>query len=277
MSRASARSPILLIPRLSVLGLALLWVAAAAAEKPFILVASTTSTEQSGLFAHIIPAFTAATGIEVRVVAVGTGQAFAMARSGDADILLAHDPEGEQRFVAEGHGLERRQVMYNDFILLGPSGDPAGITGAAGAVEAMQRIARARVPFASRGDNSGTHRAEQRLWAAAGIEPSGRWYRSLGSGMGPTLNTAAGMDAYVLADRGSWMNFHNRQNLVILFEGDPVLFNPYASVLINPQRHPHIRHELALQWHEWLLSEDGQAAIASFEIDGEPLFFPNMD
>lgn len=247
----------------------------APASLPFIVVASTTSTEQSGLFAHVVPLFTAATGIEVRVVAVGTGQAFAIARAGDADVLFTHDTEGEELLVAQGFGLERRDVMFNDFIILGPSEDPAGIAGAHTAVEALQRIARSRAVFTSRGDDSGTHRAEQRLWAAAGVEPAGRWYRSLGSGMGPTLNTAAGMDAYVLADRGTWANFRNRQNLVVLFEGDPALFNAYASVLINPERHPHIRHELALQWHQWLLSEDGQAAIAGFEINGERVFFPN--
>ena len=259
------------------LGVALLIALPAAANPPFIVVASTTSTEQSGLFGHLLPIFTAGTGIEVRVVAVGTGQAFAMVRAGDADALLAHDTEGEELLVAQGYGLERRDVMFNDFILLGPAEDPAGIRGASSAVEALQRIAGSQAPFASRGDDSGTHRAEQRLWAAVGIEPAGGWYRSLGSGMGPTLNTAAGMDAYVLADRGTWANFRNRQNLVVLFEGDPALFNPYASVLLNPERHPHIRHQLALQWHQWLLSEAGQAAIAGFEINGEQVFFPNAD
>ncbi|MGY6554243.1 MAG: substrate-binding domain-containing protein [Wenzhouxiangella sp.] len=262
---------------LVVLGSGLFIALPAAANAPFIVVASTTSTEQSGLFARIVPIFTAATGIEVRVVAVGTGQAFAIARAGDADVLFAHDTAGEELLVAEGFGLERRDVMFNDFIILGPSEDPAGIAIARTAVEALQRIARVEAPFASRGDDSGTHRAEQRLWTAAGIESVGRWYRSLGSGMGPTLNTAAGMDAYVLADRGTWANFRNRQNLVVLFEGDPALFNPYASVLLNPQRHPHIRQELALQWHHWLLSEAGQAAIAGFAINGEPVFFPLAD
>lgn len=257
--------------------LGLSWGPVAAAEPPFILVASTTSTEQSGLFGHVIPRFTESTGIGVRIVAVGTGQAFAIARAGDADILLVHDRAGEEQFIAQGYGIERRDVMFNDFVFVGPHHDPAGIANAASAVEAVQRIAAAEAPFASRGDDSGTHRAEQRLWQGAGIEPAGRWYRALGSGMGPTLNTAAGMDAYVLADRATWLNFHNRQNLVILFSGDPVLFNPYASVLINPERHPHIRADLARQWHEWLVSPEGQAAIASFEINGEPAFFPNAD
>ncbi len=255
----------------------LLAVATAPADPPFIVVASTTSTEQSGLFGHIAPRFTEATGVRVRVVAVGTGQAFAIARAGDADILLVHDPDGEAEFVAAGFGVERSPVMFNDFVILGPANDPAGIAGAQSAVEALQRIAAAQVPFASRGDDSGTHRAEQRLWAAADIDPAGRWYRELGSGMGPTMNTAAGMDAYVVADRATWLNFHNRQNLVILFQGDEVLFNRYGSVLINPERHPHLKHDLAIQWHEWLVSAPGQAAIASYEINGEPLFFPNAD
>lgn len=251
--------------------------ALAMANNPFITVASTTSTEQSGLFGHITPRFTEATGIDVRVVAVGTGQAFAIARAGDADILFVHDTVGEEQFVAQGYGVERRDVMFNDFVIIGPSDDPAGIADAASAVEAMQRIAAIEAPFASRGDDSGTHRAELRLWQDAGISPAGRWYRELGSGMGPTLNTAAGMDAYVVADRGTWLNFRNRQNLTILFEGDEVLFNPYGSVLINPERHPHLKHDLAIQWHEWLVSEEGQAAIASYEINGEPLFFPNAN
>jgi len=255
----------------------LLAVATAPANPPFIVVASTTSTEQSGLFAHIAPLFTEATGIRVRVVAVGTGQAFAIARAGDADILLVHDPGGEARFIAAGFGVERSSVMFNEFVILGPAQDPAGVADAQSAVDALQRIAAAQVPFASRGDDSGTHRAEQRLWAATGIEPAGRWYRELGSGMGPTLNTAAGMDAYVIADRATWLSFRNRQNLTPLFEGDEALLNPYASLLINPERHPHLRHDLARQWHEWLLSSDGQAAIASFKINGEPAFFPYAD
>lgn len=251
--------------------------ALASASNPFITVASTTSTEQSGLFGHIIPEFTAATGIDVRVVAVGTGQAFAIARAGDADILFVHDTVGEREFVAQGYGVERRDVMFNDFVIIGPKADPAGIADAASAVEAMQSIAAVEAAFASRGDDSGTHRAELRLWEEAGISPAGRWYRELGSGMGPTLNTAAGMDAYVVADRGTWLNFRNRQNLAILFEGDDILFNPYGSVLINPERHPHLKHDLAIQWHEWLVSAEGQAAIASHEINGEPLFFPNAE
>ena len=250
---------------------------AMASNPSFITVASTTSTEQSGLFRHIVPTFTEATGIEVRVVAVGTGQAFAIARAGDADILFVHDTVGEQRFVAQDYGVERRDVMFNDLVIIGPFADPAGIAAASSAVEAMQRIAAAEVPFASRGDDSGTHRAELRLWQDAGIAPTGRWYRELGSGMGPTLNTAAGMDAYVVSDRATWLTFANRQNLTLLFEGDEVLFNQYSSVLLNPQRHPHLKQDLARKWHEWLVSEQGQDAIASYEINGQALFFPNAD
>ena len=247
------------------------------AEDRHITVASTTSIEQSGLFGHIIPQFREATGINVRVVAVGTGQAFAIARAGDADILFVHDTAGEEEFVAEGYGKERRKVMYNDFVIIGPSGDPAGIAGAESAVDAMTCIAEAEAVFVSRGDDSGTHRAELRLWDDAGIAPDRGWYRELGSGMGPTLNTAAGMDAYVVADRASWLSFDNRQDLTLLFEGDDVLFNPYASVRINPERHPHVKHDLAAKWHDWLVSEEGQGAIAEFTIDGEQVFFPSAD
>ncbi len=240
-----------------------------------ITLASTTSTENSGLFDAIIPRFTEATGIEVRVVAVGTGQAFEIARRGDADSLLVHDTAGEERFVAEGYGTERADVMYNDFVIVGPGGDPAGIAEAESANEAFAAIAEAEVPFASRGDDSGTNRAERRLWEAAGVEPGGEWYRELGSGMGPTLNTAAGMDAYVMADRATWVAFDNRQDLELLFEGDEALFNQYGSVLIDPERHPHLEHDLAEQWHEWLLSAAGQQAIGDFEVKGQQLFFPN--
>ncbi|CAM3314506.1 substrate-binding domain-containing protein [Halomonas lysinitropha] len=244
-------------------------------EAPYIILASTTSTEASGLFDAIIPPFTEKTGIEVRVVAVGTGQAFEIARRGDADSLLVHDTAGEKRFVEEGYGSERADVMANDFVLIGPGEDPAGISEADTVEQAFTRIAEAAAPFASRGDDSGTNRAERRLWQAAGVEPGGEWYRELGSGMGPTLNTAAGMNAYVMADRATWVAFDNRQDLELLFEGDEALFNPYGSVLIAPERHPHLKHDLAEQWHEWLLSEQGQAAIADFEVKGQPLFFPS--
>jgi tungstate transport system substrate-binding protein len=245
------------------------------ASDRFIVLASTTSTENSGLFSHLIPIFTAATGIHVRVVAVGTGQAFALARNGDADSLLVHDTAGEEKMVADGFAVERRDVMYNDFVIIGPASDPAGIRAATSAADAFQRIAKSEAAFASRGDDSGTHRAELRIWSLAGIEPRGAWYRELGSGMGAALNTAAGMGAYVLADRGTWISFANRQDLELLYAGDPALFNQYGSLRISPERHPHLKHDLAGQWHEWLLSEAGQAAIAGFQVNGEPLFFPN--
>lgn len=243
--------------------------------EPYITLASTTSTENSGLFDAIIPQFTDETGIEVRVVAVGTGQAFEIARRGDADSLLVHDTLGEERFVEEGYGTERADVMYNDFVLIGPGGDPAGIGEAESVAEALSLIAEAEAPFASRGDDSGTNRAELRLWDSAGVAPGGEWYRELGSGMGPTLNTAAGMDAYVMSDRATWVAFDNPQDLELLFEGDEALFNQYGSLRISEERHPHLKHDLAEQWHRWLLSEEGQQAIAEFEVQGEQLFFPN--
>lgn len=243
----------------------------------YITLASTTSTENSGLFDAIIPQFTDKTGIEVRVVAVGTGQAFEIARRGDADSLLVHDTAGEEKFVEEGYGTERANVMYNDFVLIGPGGDPAGIADAETVAEAMQLIAESGAPFASRGDDSGTNRAELRLWDAADVEAEGDWYRELGSGMGPTLNTAAGMDAYVMSDRATWVAFDNPQNLELLFEGDDALFNQYGSILIDAERHPHLKHDQAEQWHEWLLSDAGQQAIGEFEVKGQQLFFPNAE
>ncbi len=263
---------------LTAIGLMGLSLAAQAQEgERYITLASTTSTEASGLFYAIIPRFTEKTGISVRVVAVGTGQAFEIARRGDADSLLVHDTDGEETFVAEGYGTERADVMYNDFVLIGPDGDPAGIADAESVAEAMRLIAEAEAPFASRGDDSGTHRAEQRLWEAAGVEPGGAWYRELGSGMGPTLNTAAGMDAYVMSDRATWVAFENPQDLTLLFAGDEALFNQYGSLLLDPERHPHLKHDLANQWHQWLLSEEGQQAIAAFTVNGEQLFFPNAN
>jgi tungstate transport system substrate-binding protein len=262
---------------LACLGLLFTLVAPLQAEDRFIVVASTTSTENSGLFGHILPLFRAATGIEVRVVAVGTGQAFAIARNGDADGLLVHDTVGEEKMVSDGFAVERRNIMYNDYVVVGPADDPAGIRDATTAADAFSRIAGRQSAFASRGDDSGTHRAERRIWEQAGSSPRGSWYRELGSGMGATLNTAAAMHAYVLADRGTWISFRNRQDLEVLFEGDPALFNQYGSVLIDPARHPHLKHDLAAQWHAWLLSAEGQSAIASFQVNGEPLFFPNAD
>jgi tungstate transport system substrate-binding protein len=257
--------------------LALLGGGSARAQEKYITLASTTSTEQSGLFGHLLQLFQAETGIAVRVVAVGTGQALRLGEKGDADALLVHDRAGEDKFAADGFGLDRRDVMYNDFVLVGPVADPAGAKGQAGVKAALQRIAAAKAPFASRGDDSGTHRLELRLWKETGIDvkaASGQWYRETGSGMGPTLNTAAGLDAYALTDRGTWANFANRRGLAVLVEGDPVLFNPYGSIRVNPARHPHVKADLAQAWHEWLTGPKGQAAIAAFRIKGEPVFFP---
>lgn len=248
----------------------------ATAQQRFITVASTTSTEQSGLFGHILPLFRQQSGIEVRVVAVGTGQALAIGAKGDADAVLVHDRKGEDAFVAAGHGVDRRDVMYNDFVVVGPSADPAGIKGLRDATAAFRKVAMAKAPFASRGDDSGTHRTELRLWQAAGVDvkaAQGSWYRELGTGMGPTLNTAAGLGAYVLTDRATWANFSNRQGLAILAEGDAALANPYGSILVNPAKGPHVKAADAKVWHEWLTSAAGRAAIASFRINGEQLFF----
>lgn len=246
-------------------------------QERFIVVASTTSTEATGLFGHLIPRFRDATGIDVRVVAVGTGQAFAIARAGDADGLLVHDTAGEEKMVRDGFALERRDLMYNDFVLIGPRGDPAGVSEADTVAEAFHRIGRAEAAFVSRGDDSGTHRAELRIWRQSGVDPQGGWYRELGAGMGATLNTAAAMNAYVLADRGTWIAFGNRGDLEIIFEGDAALFNQYGTLLLDPERHPHLKHDLAARWHAWLLSGAGQAAIAAFKRDGQPLFFPNAE
>ncbi|WP_417565017.1 substrate-binding domain-containing protein [Marinobacter sp.] len=256
-------------------GVTSLGLALKASADNHITLASTTSTENSGLFDFILPKFEGATGIEVRVVAVGTGQAFEIARRGDADSLLVHDTAGEQHFVENGFASERADVMYNDFVLIGPAEDPANISEAQSAAEAFAAIAHAEAPFASRGDDSGTNRAELRLWQNAGVEPDGDWYRELGSGMGPTLNTAAAMDAYVMSDRATWVAFGNRQNLKLLFEGDNVLFNQYGSLLLSKEKHPHLKHDMAEQWHNWLLSKEGQQAIADFKVDGQQLFFPN--
>jgi tungstate transport system substrate-binding protein len=248
------------------------------AERPFITVASTTSTEQSGLFGHLLPAFTAKTGIEVRVVAVGTGQALKIGERGDADVVFVHDTPSELAFVAAGYGIDRRQVMYNDFVLVGPKSDPAKVAGDRDIVAALSKIAAAQAPFVSRGDDSGTDKAEKRLWQEAGIDikaASGRWYKDTGSGMGPTLNTAAAMDAYTLSDRGTWLSFQNRRNLAITVEGDKRLFNQYGVILVNPARHPTVKEALGRRFIDWLVSPDGQQTIASYKINGAQLFFPN--
>ena len=255
--------------------LALLAVPAAA--RPVIL-QSTTSTDNSGLLDHLLPLFAADTGIAVRVVSSGTGQAIRNAARGDGDVLLTHSRPDEERFVAEGHGLARHDVMYNDFVLVGPAADPAGVRGAATAAEALGRVMAARAPFASRGDSSGTHRAEMRLWAAAGLDPlpaSGTWYREMGQGMGATLNAAVAMGAYALTDRATWTAFGNTGDHAVLLEGDPALFNQYGVIAVDPARHPNVAAREAAALVDWLLSERGQAAIAAFRIDGVPVFFPN--
>jgi tungstate transport system substrate-binding protein len=253
-------------------GLAILTALPAAAQE-FITVASTTSTEQSGLFGHFLPMFEDETGIEVRVVAQGTGQALETGRRGDADVVFVHARELEEQFVADAYGVERFDVMYNDFVFVGPGDDPAGIADAASAADAMAAIAEAEAPFASRGDDSGTYVAERKLWSTAGIQPAGGWYRETGSGMGPTLNTASQMNAYALTDRGTWLSFENRGELEILFEGDEVLFNPYGVILVNPDRHGHVKAEQGQAFIDWLISEAGQEAIASYTLGGEQLFF----
>jgi tungstate transport system substrate-binding protein len=248
------------------------------AQEKSIVVASTTSTEQSGLFGHILPLFTRKTGIAVKVVALGTGQALDVGRRGDADVVFVHDRAAEERFVAEGHGVDRRDVMYNDFVLIGPKSDPANVGGGKDITAALKKIAAAKAPFVSRGDKSGTHAAELRYFKAAGVDPTegkGGWYRETGSGMGPALNTAASMNAYILADRGTWLSFKNRANLGIVVEGDRKLFNPYGVILVNPARHPHVKKAEGLAFIDWITSPEGQAAIASYRIGGEQLFFPD--
>ncbi|MFB3135132.1 MAG: substrate-binding domain-containing protein [Rhodospirillales bacterium] len=250
---------------------------AGAAER-FITVASTTSTKNSGLFDHIVPLFEKKTGIQVRVVAVGTGQAIRLARNGDTDVLFVHHRPSEEKFVADGFGVQRFGVMYNDFVIAGPKDDPARIAGMRDAAKALKKIAGARAPFVSRGDDSGTHKKELALWRAAGVDTaraSGTWYRETGSGMGATLNTASAMQGYALADRGTWLSFKNRAGLRVLVEGDTRLFNPYGVILVNPKRHPHVKADLGREFIAWLISPEGQAAIGAFRVNGQVLFKPN--
>lgn len=253
---------------------------AQAQDDGFIIVQSTTSTEASGLFGHLLPQFEEATGIDVRVVAVGTGQALEIARRGDADVLLVHHKPSELELVRNGYGVERHPVMYNDFIIVGPADDPAGIAGMDDAPAALAAIAATEAVFASRGDNSGTNKKELELWEAAGIDPtrgSGDWYRETGSGMGKTLNTAAAMDAYALADRGTWISFNNRRDLELLVAGDERLFNPYGVILVSPEQFPHVNAEDGRRFIDWLTSEPGQQAIAEFRLRGQQLFTPNAN
>ena len=250
----------------------------ASSQDRVITVASTTSTEQSGLFGHILPIFTRESGIGVRVVALGTGQALDVARRGDADVVFVHDRAAEEKFVAEGHGGPRHHLMFNDFVIVGPAADPARVAGRRDGPAALQLIAAFGAPFLSRGDRSGTHAAELRLWQFAGIDPArgrGEWYRELGQGMGPTLNAAAAQNGYALTDRGTWLSFRNRQELKILVEGDPRLFNQYGVVLVDPRRHPHVKAAEGQRFIDWVLSPAGQQAIAGYRVGGEQLFFPN--
>lgn len=252
--------------------------AGASAEDKFITVASTTSTENSGLFTFLLPAFTKATGIEVHVVAVGTGQALKIGERGDADVLLVHDRPAELKFVAAGFGVGRREVMYNDFIVVGPKSDPAHIAGAKDVVDAFKKIAATKATFLSRGDASGTNAEELRIWGEAGIDVKQQgtgWYRDTGSGMGATLNTASGIEGYTLADRGTWLSFKNRGDLAILVEGDKRLFNQYGVMLVNPARHPNVKVKMGQAFIDWLTSSAGQRTVADYKINGEQLFFPN--
>ncbi len=252
----------------------LCWALAQSALAQTIVMASTTSTEQSGLFAHLLPEFKKASGIDVKVVALGTGQALDMARRGDADVLFVHDQPAEEKFVADGFSLKRHAVMYNDFVLIGPAGDPARTRGRDIAL-AMQRLAAGNHSFVSRGDKSGTHAAELRYWAIANTGGKGAGYRECGCGMGPALNMAAASPSYVLADRGTWLNFRNRADLALLVQGDPRMFNPYGVMAVNPARHPHVKSAEAQKFVDWVVSPAGQQNIAAYKIGGEPLFFPN--
>jgi tungstate transport system substrate-binding protein len=249
-----------------------------AAQARFITVASTTSTEQSGLFRHLLPIFEKKTGTQVRVVALGTGQALDLARRGDADVVFVHAKSAEEKFIAEGHGVKRLPVMYNDFVLVGSRSDPAKVAGGKDIVEALRKVKAAAAPFVSRGDRSGTHMAELALWKTAGIDiaaDKGPWYRDTGQGMGPALNTASSMNGYILTDRATWISFKNRGELAIVVEGDKRLFNQYGVILVNPEKHPSVKKELGQSFVDWVVSPDGQKAIADYKIGGEQLFFPN--
>ena len=246
-----------------------------------IVLASTTSVENSGLLAHILPEFTKETGISVRVLAQGTGQALATAAHGDADLVLVHDPEAEEKFITQGHGVDRRQIAWNDFVVVGPRADPAHIAGGHDAVAAFKAIAAAGAPFVSRGDKSGTDALEKRLWRAAAIDPAqaggGAWYRDIGGGMGAALNTAAAMNAYTLSDRGTWLSFGNKGDLAVLVEGDPRLLNRYDVILLDPKKHPEAKQQPARRFADWLASSEGQAATGAYKVNGEQLFHPSAD
>lgn len=250
----------------------------AGAQDKSIVVASTTSTQDSGIFGYILPLFTAKTGIDVRVVAQGTGQALDTGRRGDADVVFVHAKAAEEKFLAEGHGVKRFPVMYNDFILVGPKSDPASVVGTKDIVDALKAIKVKQAPFVSRGDRSGTNQAELKLWKIAEIDiakEKGPWYREIGQGMGATLNTAGAMGAYTISDRGTWIHFKNKGDLVIAVEGDKRLFNQYGVMLVNPAKHPSVKKELGQKFIDWLVSPEGQKAIANYKINGQQLFYPN--
>jgi tungstate transport system substrate-binding protein len=249
----------------------------AIAQEKSIVVSSTTSTEQSGLFGYLLPIFEKKAGIQVKVVAVGTGQALDIGRRGDADVVFVHDKPAEEKFVEEGYSTQRNEVMYNDFILIGPKADPAKIGGGKDIQAGLQKIASTQTPFISRGDKSGTHAAELRYWKGAGVEvsPSSSWYKETGSGMGPALNTASAMNGYILSDRATWLTFKNRGDLVVLVQGDPKLFNQYGVMLVNPVKYPQVKKAEGQAFIDWLISKDGQDTIASYKVGGEQLFFPN--
>jgi tungstate transport system substrate-binding protein len=256
----------------------LAWCTSASAQDRTITVASTTSTEQSGLFGHLLQRFTEATGIGVRVVAVGTGQALDIGRRGDADVVFVHDRVAEDKFMSEGQGVKRYDVMYNDFIIVGPKADPAHISGDKDVADALRKIAAAKAPFISRGDHSGTHEAELRLWKVAGVDVAaakGDWYREIGQGMGPALNMASSSNAYLLSDRGTWLSFKNKGDLAVLTEGDKRLFNQYGVMLVNPEKHPTVKARDGQAFVDWLISPKGQETIAGYKVGGEQLFFPN--
>ena len=268
----------MLTRRLMIAAAALVFAGHAFAQDKSIVVASTTSTQDSGLFGHLLPMFKARTGIDVKVVAQGTGQALDTARRGDADVVLVHAKSAEEKFLAEGFGVKRFPVMYNDFILIGPKSDPAGIKGSKDIVAAFGAIKARGADFISRGDKSGTHQAELNLWKAAGVDiakDKGSWYKEIGQGMGAALNTASASNAYVLADRGTWLSFKNRGELGIAVEGDKRLFNQYGVMLVNPEKHPSVKKDFGQQLIDWLVSSEGQKAIADYKINGEQLFYPN--
>lgn len=264
--------------RIAAIGAVLFWSTFAFAQDRSINVASTTSTEQSGLFGYLLPLFAKTEGINVKVIAVGTGQALDIGRRGDADVVFVHDRPAEDKFMSDGQGVKRFDVMYNDFVIVGPKGDPAQIAGSKDVAEALRKIAAAKAPFISRGDKSGTHAAELRLWKEAGVDIAAgkdNWYREIGQGMGPALNMASSSNAYVLSDRGTWLSFKNRGELAILTEGDKRLFNQYGVMLVNPAKHPNVKAQDGQAFIDWLISPKGQDAIAGYKVGGEQLFFPN--